>query len=135
MNLFYILTSGFSVSAEDGGATHQEADLFAEFENVNDIQEDMLNDIYDKATEVSTFTLNKINLLSCNVFYVFVKTHLNVLLGERSIINIYLHQSGGNMYNLSFKDTDSHKFVRKLSNLNYQERSLSRVQFSLSSVY
>jgi len=98
MNLFYILTLGYVVSAEDGGATHQETDVFAESENVNDIQEDMLNDIYDKATEVSTFTLNKINLLSCNVFYVFVKTHLNVLLDERNTINIYLNQSGGNMY-------------------------------------
>ncbi|KAL5129803.1 hypothetical protein HKD37_12G033031 [Glycine soja] len=42
---------GYVVSAEDGGATHQETDVFAESENVNDIQEDMLNDIYDKATE------------------------------------------------------------------------------------
>ncbi|RDY00240.1 TIMELESS-interacting protein [Mucuna pruriens] len=42
---------GFAVSAEDGGASHQERDVFAEAENVNDIQEDMLNDIYDKATE------------------------------------------------------------------------------------
>ncbi|KAK7312209.1 hypothetical protein VNO77_35908 [Canavalia gladiata] len=36
---------------EDGGASHQEGDLFAESEIVNDIQEDMLNDIYDKVTE------------------------------------------------------------------------------------
>lgn len=44
---------GFAVSAEDGEASHQERDMFAEPENVNDIQEDILNDIYDKATEVS----------------------------------------------------------------------------------
>ncbi|KAG4988222.1 hypothetical protein AAZX31_11G098400 [Glycine max] len=51
---------GFSVSAEDGGATHQEADLFAEFENVNDIQEDMLNDIYDKATEEPSQSMHNV---------------------------------------------------------------------------
>ncbi|KAK7264129.1 hypothetical protein RJT34_31733 [Clitoria ternatea] len=32
-------------------ASHQERDVFAESENVNDLPEDMLNDIYDKATE------------------------------------------------------------------------------------
>ncbi|KAL2329178.1 hypothetical protein Fmac_022605 [Flemingia macrophylla] len=42
--------NGFAVSAEDGGASHQERDVFTESENVNDIQEDMFNDIYDKAT-------------------------------------------------------------------------------------
>ncbi|XP_061362708.1 uncharacterized protein LOC133306407 [Gastrolobium bilobum] len=36
---------------EDGEAIHQERDVFAESRNVNDIQEDMLNDIYDTATE------------------------------------------------------------------------------------
>ncbi|KAK7404345.1 hypothetical protein VNO78_05163 [Psophocarpus tetragonolobus] len=36
---------------DDGGATHQETDLFTESENINDIQDVMLNDIYDKATE------------------------------------------------------------------------------------
>ncbi|ESW03609.1 hypothetical protein PHAVU_011G028100 [Phaseolus vulgaris] len=42
---------GFAGSAEDGGATLQEKDVFADSENITDIQEDMLNDIYDKATE------------------------------------------------------------------------------------
>ncbi|XP_027909672.1 TIMELESS-interacting protein [Vigna unguiculata] len=42
---------GFAGSAEDGGATHQETDVFADSLNVTDIQEEMLNDIYDKATE------------------------------------------------------------------------------------
>ncbi|XP_027356322.1 TIMELESS-interacting protein isoform X2 [Abrus precatorius] len=35
---------------QDGGASHQERDMFAESENV-DIQDDILNDIYEKATE------------------------------------------------------------------------------------
>ncbi|XP_014493313.1 TIMELESS-interacting protein [Vigna radiata var. radiata] len=42
---------GFAGSAEDGGATHQETDVFADSVNVTDIQEEMLNDIYDRATE------------------------------------------------------------------------------------
>jgi len=44
---------GFAVSAENGEASHQENEMFAEPETVNDIQEDLFNDIYDKATEVS----------------------------------------------------------------------------------
>jgi len=41
------------MSAENGEASHRESEMFAEPENVNDIQEDLFNDIYDKATEVS----------------------------------------------------------------------------------
>jgi TIMELESS-interacting protein len=47
------LVIGFSCSAENGEASHQVNEVFAEPENVNDIQEDMLNDMFDKATEVS----------------------------------------------------------------------------------
>lgn len=47
---------GFAVSAENGEVTHQGNEMFDEPENVIDIQEDMLNDIYDKATEVSLFS-------------------------------------------------------------------------------
>ncbi|KAK7258085.1 hypothetical protein RIF29_32520 [Crotalaria pallida] len=37
---------------EDGEASQQERDVFSELQNVNDImEEDMLNDIYDEATE------------------------------------------------------------------------------------
>ncbi|XP_045823085.1 TIMELESS-interacting protein [Trifolium pratense] len=36
---------------ENGEASHQVNEVFAEPGNVNDIQEDMLNDIFDKATE------------------------------------------------------------------------------------
>ncbi|CAI8617190.1 unnamed protein product [Vicia faba] len=36
---------------ENGDVTHQENEMFDEPENVIDIQEDMLNDIYDKATK------------------------------------------------------------------------------------
>lgn len=49
----YILLCCLAVGTEDGEPSHQERDVFAESENVNDIQEDMLNDVYDKATEVS----------------------------------------------------------------------------------
>lgn len=73
---------GVVVSAEVGEASHQEREVFGEPENANDIQEDMFNDIFDKATEVSKFPLNIVLLLARSMIYLFVKTHLNVPLGE-----------------------------------------------------
>lgn len=85
--MFYLFTLlsirvGVAVSAETGEASHQEREVFAEPGNANDIQEDLFNDIYDKATEVSKIPLNTVLLLACDVIYLFVKTLLNVPLGE-----------------------------------------------------
>lgn len=83
---------GFVVSAENGEASRQENEMFAEPENVNDIQEDLFNDIYDKATKVSLIFLKHIViLLSHKKIYLFVKTHLNVSLCERNSFNIYVN--------------------------------------------
>lgn len=53
VSLLSIPILGFAVSAENGEASHQDNEMFAEPETVNNIQEDLFNDIYDKATEVS----------------------------------------------------------------------------------
>ncbi|CAJ1933859.1 unnamed protein product [Sphenostylis stenocarpa] len=51
---------GFAGSADDGGATHQETDVFPDSEFVTDTQEDMLNDIYDKATEEPSQSMDNV---------------------------------------------------------------------------
>ncbi|XP_057456688.1 uncharacterized protein LOC130747694 [Lotus japonicus] len=64
-----------AVGTEDGEPSHQERDVFAESENVNDIQEDMLNDVYDKATEEpSQSTLNVIGASAPSKSSVIEKT-------------------------------------------------------------
>ena len=60
LSIFAISLCCLAVGTKDGEPSHQVEDVFAESENVNDIQEDVLNDISDEETKVSLISYKHI---------------------------------------------------------------------------
>ncbi|TKY67755.1 TIMELESS-interacting protein [Spatholobus suberectus] len=110
-----------AVSAENGGASHQETDVFAESENVNDIQEDMLNDIYDKATEEPSQSMH-------DVIGTSVASESNAI--EKTLEEV---QNDGSSQSGKSGITEEQRARMEANRLKALERRAARASLSLAS--